>query len=297
MNCEKNAVICEGYLDKRLWRSGKERGEEGTSIELGPLSPMQSLMASTAQRRRLSLPNITLAPIIHGLETSGDRIFFEHYCFRLSAVLTVEGPKKNAFKDILLPLAVKHLGLMHSVLALSSTNIEYDEPYGQALLAKHPDVSVESLKERAQYHWDEAWKDMDIAMQQEKQGIISPNAPSVRYGQMLCLVVRSIAEGKANGEHRIHLQAYKQLVRENPPEDTPFADLSKSISNSTSAWTTLSPYPKVISNSVPSAMTGVYQPLSNRKLSVSLAFKMVYSSSCPRSPAFVTLSAEHGTGN
>jgi len=224
MNCEKNAVICEGYLDKRLWRSGKERGEEGTSIELRQTSPLQSLMASTAQRRRLSLPNITLAPIIHGVETTGDRIFFEHYCFRLSAVLTVEGPKKNAFKDILLPLAVKHLGLMHSVLALSSTNIEYEEPYGQALLAKHPDVSVESLNERAQYHWDEAWKDMKLAMQQENQGIASPDAPSVRYGQMLCLVVRSIAEGKANGEHRIHLQAYQKLIRENPPEDTPFTE-------------------------------------------------------------------------
>lgn len=29
MNCEKNAVTCEGYPQKTLWRSGKERAEEG----------------------------------------------------------------------------------------------------------------------------------------------------------------------------------------------------------------------------------------------------------------------------
>jgi hypothetical protein len=136
----------------------------------------------------------------------------------------VEGPKKNAFKDILLPLAIQHLGLMHSILALSSTNIEYEEPYGQALLAKHPDVSVESLNERAQYHKDEAWKDMKIAIQQEKEGIAPANAPSIRYGQMLCLVVRSIAEGKVNGEHRIHLRAYQKLIREKPPDEGPFME-------------------------------------------------------------------------
>jgi hypothetical protein len=29
MNCEKNAVVCEGYPEKQLWKSGKERAEEG----------------------------------------------------------------------------------------------------------------------------------------------------------------------------------------------------------------------------------------------------------------------------
>ena len=29
MNCEKNAVVCEGYPEKQIWRSGKERAEEG----------------------------------------------------------------------------------------------------------------------------------------------------------------------------------------------------------------------------------------------------------------------------
>lgn len=31
MNCEKNAVVCEGYNEKTIWKSGKERAEEGKS--------------------------------------------------------------------------------------------------------------------------------------------------------------------------------------------------------------------------------------------------------------------------
>lgn len=29
MNCEKNAVVCEGYHEKQIWKSGRERAEEG----------------------------------------------------------------------------------------------------------------------------------------------------------------------------------------------------------------------------------------------------------------------------
>jgi hypothetical protein len=29
LNCEKNAVVCEGYHEKQIWKSGKERAEEG----------------------------------------------------------------------------------------------------------------------------------------------------------------------------------------------------------------------------------------------------------------------------
>jgi hypothetical protein len=30
MNCEKNAVVCEGYPEKQIWKSGKEKAEERT---------------------------------------------------------------------------------------------------------------------------------------------------------------------------------------------------------------------------------------------------------------------------
>lgn len=29
MNCEKNAVVCEGYNEKTIWKSGKEKADEG----------------------------------------------------------------------------------------------------------------------------------------------------------------------------------------------------------------------------------------------------------------------------
>lgn len=31
MNCEKNAVVCEGYPEKQIWKSGKEKAAEGKS--------------------------------------------------------------------------------------------------------------------------------------------------------------------------------------------------------------------------------------------------------------------------
>jgi hypothetical protein len=109
---------------------------------------LQSQEHIKTQMRRVSLPNITLAPIIHRVVTPGDTIFFDHYCFRLSAVLTVEGPRKNALKDTLLPMAFQHLGLMHSILALPSTNIDYQERYRRALLVEHPEVNGEGAPTR-----------------------------------------------------------------------------------------------------------------------------------------------------
>lgn len=29
MNCEKNAVVCEGYPEKQIWKSGKDKAGEG----------------------------------------------------------------------------------------------------------------------------------------------------------------------------------------------------------------------------------------------------------------------------
>ncbi|KFY42440.1 hypothetical protein V494_02407, partial [Pseudogymnoascus sp. VKM F-4513 (FW-928)] len=225
-NCEKNAVVCEGYPERAIWKSGKEKAEEGASAWIKDI-PNSMGVASTAQPSRVCIPNIQLQPVIHGVDTAGDRIFFEHYVFRLSAVLTVEGPQKNAFKDMLLPMAVKHLGLMHSILALSSSNLDFQSDYGRAILAKHPDVTENSLCERAVFHQDEAIKEFVLDIERQTSGTTENAVLSVRYGQMLCFVVNSLTEGKSSGEHRMHLQAYQKLIRETPPEDSPFMDFIK----------------------------------------------------------------------
>ncbi|KAI0486718.1 fungal-specific transcription factor domain-containing protein [Xylaria cf. heliscus] len=203
LNCEKNAVVCEGYHEKTLWKSGREKAEE-------------------ERQRKQSLPQITLQPIFQGVETAEDRIFFGHYINHLSSVLTVEGQHRNAFKDMLLKMAVEHRGLMHSILSLASKHIDFETPYGSKLLTSSPDVDLASLMSRSQFHHNAAmrqllaWGKKDEAAPEQKANL----AP--RYGQMLCLMLQTAAEGSPSGAHRVHLQAYKSLIQENPPPDKAF---------------------------------------------------------------------------
>ncbi|KAI1122764.1 fungal-specific transcription factor domain-containing protein [Nemania abortiva] len=203
LNCEKNAVVCEGYHEKTLWKSGREKDEE-------------------KQRRKESLPHITLQPIFQGVETPEDRIFFSHYINHLSSVLTVEGQHRNAFKDMLLQMAVEHRGLMHSILSLASKHIDFETPYGSKLLTSSPNVDLPSLMSRSQFHHNAAmeqllaWGSKDEGAPEQKANL----AP--RYGQMLCLMLQTAAEGSPDGAHRVHLTAYKSLIQENPPPDKAF---------------------------------------------------------------------------
>ncbi|KAK2606255.1 hypothetical protein QQS21_003303 [Conoideocrella luteorostrata] len=205
MNCEKNAVVCEGYHEKQIWKSGKERAAE-------------------ERERQESHPVITMQPIFHGVETSEDKIFWKHYINHLSNVLTVEGEAKNAFKDIILPLANQHQGLMHSILAVSSKHIDLDSPYGSNILQSNPMISRESLQERGDFHHEEAlkrlYKDMESPI--TRADPMYDAILAVRYGQMLCLLLQTRAEGNPRGEHRVHLQAYQALIQHSPPENDIF---------------------------------------------------------------------------
>lgn len=222
MNCEKNAVVCEGYPERQVWKSGKEKAEEGTTFWKCQLARPEVLIMSTARLRRVSLPSITLQPVIHAVETSGDKVFFEHYIYRLSHIFTVEGSENNAFKDQLLPMAVKHVGLMHSILALSSKHINYDSEYGQTLLQQHPEVDREALEVRSQYHREEAMKELNNDLDKQRRGEMDSTVMSANFGQMLCLVLQTLADPNPNGEHRIHLAAYQRLIHESPPNEGPF---------------------------------------------------------------------------
>ncbi|OAA66042.1 OefC protein [Cordyceps fumosorosea ARSEF 2679] len=137
MNCEKNSVFCEGYNEKQIWRSGKERAEEGRA-------------------NRETLPLLTLPALIQGLDTPEDRLFLDHYITRLSTVLTVEPESQNAFKSILLNLAIREKGLLHSILSISSIHIDLETPYGEALLKRNPAISRKSLQARSEHHTTEA---------------------------------------------------------------------------------------------------------------------------------------------
>lgn len=205
MNCEKNAVVCEGYHEKKLWRSGKEKAVHvHQSTEDAVVFNMQ--------------------PLFHGVVNAEDRIFWKHYYVNLSNVLTVEGEAKNAFKDIILPLANNHQGVMHSILAMSSKHIDYDTPYGTKLLQQHPATSRKSLQERAEYHHKEAMEifHADIMRSGEEEGVDHRIILSARYAQILCLLIGTLIEGNPHGEHRVHLHGYQRLIQQTPPQDPAF---------------------------------------------------------------------------
>lgn len=222
MNCEKNAVVCEGYHEKQIWKSGKEKAEEGMPSRVLILSRHLTLAAE--RLRRESLPVITMQPIFHGVETVEDKVFWKHYITHLSNVLTVESEAKNAFKDILLSLANEHQGLMHSILAVSSKHIDFDTPYGAKILQENPQSSRELLQQRSDFHHDEAMKRLyeDMSKSVEKDDPEYQTIMSARYGQMLCLLLQTLAEGNPRGEHRVHLQAYQALIQHSPPDDPAF---------------------------------------------------------------------------
>ncbi|KAK4033051.1 fungal-specific transcription factor domain-containing protein [Parachaetomium inaequale] len=205
MNCEKNAVVCEGYPEKQIWKSGRERAEE-----------------ERLKCRRF--PSITMRPLFHGLETAEDRIFWKHYNEHLSAVLTVEGEHKNAFKDMMIPIAVKHQGLMHSILSLASKHLDFDTPYGANVLRNNPNTSLEALKQRSLYHHDQAVLRFyhDVEFTNGTPNTNDKTLVAARYGQMLCFLLATLVEGSPRGEHRLHLTAYRNLISTSPPEDSTF---------------------------------------------------------------------------
>lgn len=225
MNCEKNAVVCEGYPEKQIWKSGRERAEEGKHSSLGntPVVGPSNMPMHAERLKSHSLPSITMQPLFHGLETVEDRIFWKHYNEHLSTVLTVEGEHKNAFKDMMVPIAVKHQGLMHSILSLASKHIDYDTPYGLNILKNNRSTSVHKLHERSLYHHDQArqkfYEDVEVSDAMNPQDKLRVSA---RYGQMLCFLLEALAEGNPRGEHRLHLSAYKSLISSSPPEDSAF---------------------------------------------------------------------------
>ncbi|KAL9121595.1 MAG: hypothetical protein Q9187_001847 [Circinaria calcarea] len=183
LNCQKNAVVCEGYPVKRFWEPGNKRRPE--------------------EMRRYSFTFPRCLPfLVDGIETDIDRRFLDHFVFELSGVLTIHDDDSNPFKDLLLPMATQHSGLMHSLMALSGSHIIAKEP--------NPD-----FKNRQLYHYSIAISTLNATIRsaiegdQEASNLLVED-PAVASTIVHCLI--SICSGSTNGDYRIHMNGARSLI-------------------------------------------------------------------------------------
>ncbi|KAE9993147.1 hypothetical protein EG327_006326 [Venturia inaequalis] len=187
--CRKNNVHCEGYPPKDYWQSGKQRVIKGRKFSIDKPLPY----------------------MIQGIENDTDWFFFEHFNRHLSCVLSLYTERNNPFKELLLPMAVTHKGLMHSILCLS----------GSHLIAKEPN---EDFEQRQFYHFDRALNDLSSSMSPAKttKGDEASVIDDPTVAQVLVLCLKSICAGEVQGEYRMHLDAAKHLIKTQPSANPDF---------------------------------------------------------------------------
>lgn len=125
----------------------------------------------------------------------------DHFNFIVSPVLSLFREEQNPFKEILLPMAIRHRGLMHSLLCLSGAHLSNEDP--------SPEITARHL-----YHFDRAIsnlrtnKAMTARIDGENVEIIDD--PTVAQTLVLCL--NTICAGETKGEYRSHLDAARHFV-------------------------------------------------------------------------------------
>ncbi|KAE8148192.1 fungal-specific transcription factor domain-containing protein [Aspergillus avenaceus] len=195
LNCQKNAVVCEGYPPKEIWRSGKQKLEDAA--------------------RTHTIISRSLPLLIDGIETEIDRRFLDHFVYGFSRVLTLVNDDSNPFKEILLPMATQHRGLMHSLMCLSGSHLSGLDPEPK-------------LKERKFHHFH-------LAIQDLKQNIQASSKPTNPgedddllvedpiIASTIALSLNTICEGETNGEYRPHMDAARYLLgSQQPPRNEKF---------------------------------------------------------------------------
>ncbi|KAH8693029.1 fungal-specific transcription factor domain-containing protein [Talaromyces proteolyticus] len=219
LNCQKNAVVCEGYPPKEIWKSGKQKLEDGTILISSSRPSSFSLVnlanaSPTVRRGSMSLLPKGLPILIDGIETEIDRRFLDHFVFEFSRVLTLINDDSNPFKEILLPMATQHRGLMHSLMCLS----------GSHLSARDPEPR---FKERKHYHFDCAITDLRESINAAPVADNSNQDPQLLVedpiiASTLALCLNTICEGETSGEYRSHMDAARYLLVTQKPKNEKF---------------------------------------------------------------------------
>ncbi|KAF2834803.1 hypothetical protein M501DRAFT_999808 [Patellaria atrata CBS 101060] len=187
--CQKNNVHCEGYQPKEYWKSGKQKALEGRRASIG-------------------IPK-ELPQLIVGVEDEVDRFFLDHFNYNVSRVLSLFTEKHNPFKELLLPMAIRHRGLMHSLLCLSGSHLTTHPP------ADEDNLRLIRFENRKLYHFDRALenlrKDENMAKSIAGDSAALIDDPTVAQTLVLCL--KTIIAGEVNGEYRSHMDVTKYLYQ------------------------------------------------------------------------------------
>ncbi|KZF21761.1 hypothetical protein L228DRAFT_159356 [Xylona heveae TC161] len=190
LNCQKNSVVCEGYQIPERWKSGKQKAEE---------------------IQRQAIRQHPLPVLVDGIETDIDRVFLDHFVHRVSRVLTLINDESNPFKELLLPMAIRHRGLMHSILCLAGSHL--------GSVDKSP-----ALEERQNYHFEHAVRYLRTNKQLTAKANGETNEliddPTVAQTLILCLT--TICRGDTQGEYRPHLDAARHLLLSQQTENKEF---------------------------------------------------------------------------
>lgn len=227
INCQKNAVVCEGYLERVVWKSGRQRAEEGMfAPSRQTLSPRGQLRRSRDERadKRIFFDALVaraaragtrpqdLPLLVDGIETDMDRYLLDHFARIASRVLALLDDDKNPFKILLLPMAIRNKGLMHSLLCFSGSHMA--------------SVDQQPVCERQVYHYHSAIRELraDRRINDQVTGKSSEpvDDPTVAAALVLCL--DTIVSGSTDGQYRPHLEAAKYLIKSQPMRDRAFAE-------------------------------------------------------------------------
>lgn len=151
---------------------------------------------------------------MEGVENDMDRSLLQHFSSRASAVLSLHGDREsNPFTKILLPMALQHEGLMHSVLCLSASHMYSISP-------------SQEYEDRQAFHRGKALKLLGRDLERQKAG---ENGVMIyedsNVAQILLHLLHAICDGNTSGEYRMHMIAAKQIAMNQKSTNTEFQSL------------------------------------------------------------------------
>jgi hypothetical protein len=155
-----------------------------------------------------------LPPLMAGVENDVDRTLLQHFVSRASAVLSLHGDQTtNPFTRILLPMALQHEGLMHSVLCLSASHLYSLSP-------------SQEYEDRQVFHRGKALHllNQDLQRQQAGEGGVMIYEDS-NVAQILLHLLHSICDGNTSGEYRMHMIAARQIAMNQKLQSPEFQSL------------------------------------------------------------------------